>query len=49
MGNMTYKCVECRKEAEEMRRFEDEIYICEYCYRKIADNVTRIINEFKEW
>lgn len=44
---MTYKCIECGKEAEEMRRFEDEIHMCEYCYRKIADNVTKIINDMQ--
>lgn len=46
---MTYKCVECGKEAEEMRQFEDEIHMCEWCYGNIQDGVTKIINEFKEW
>lgn len=46
---MTYKCIECRKEADEMRQFEDEIYICEWCNGNIQDGVTKIINEFKEW
>ena len=27
---MLEKCVECGKEAEEMRQFADEIYMCEY-------------------
>ena len=46
---MTYKCIECGKETEEMIRFEDEIHMCDWCYGNIQDGVMKIINEFKEW
>lgn len=48
MQYMRIKCIECEKEAEEMRQLEDEIYICEWCYGNIQAGIIRIINEEQE-
>lgn len=45
---MKVTCVECGKAAEEMRQFENEIYICEWCYGNIQAGITKIINEEQE-
>lgn len=48
MKYMRVTCVECGKEAEEMRQLEDEIYICEWCHIKVTNDIIKILNEEQE-
>lgn len=41
---MRIKCIECEKEAEEMRQLEEELFVCEDCYDTVSTGILNILN-----